>query len=121
VPLIQSHLFQPTQEYFLANSTKFEEKADDIHFKLIANTHILHQSQLFNVKYTYSESISTETNKARANHYYFKWNTYILSKLQPFQLKRAQPEPVTTSATRIVWVKGNYLHWNAQSLSQLQL
>ena len=46
----------------LANSNKLEEKAHHIHFKPIANTHILCQSQLFNVKHAYSEPISTETH-----------------------------------------------------------
>ena len=73
----------------LANGNKLEEKAEHIHFKPIANTHILCQSQLFNAKHAYSEPISTETHIVWANHNYFKWNTYILSQLQLFQLKRA--------------------------------
>ena len=46
----------------LANGNKLEEKAEHIHFKPIANTHILCQSQLFNAKHAYSEPISTETH-----------------------------------------------------------
>ena len=45
----------------LANGYKLEEKAEHIHFKPIANMHILCQSQLFNAKHAYSEPISTET------------------------------------------------------------
>ena len=56
----------------LANGNKLEEKAEHIHFKLIANTHILCQLQLFNAKHAYSEHISTETHIVWANHNFFK-------------------------------------------------
>ena len=62
----------------LANGKKLEEKAEHIHFKPIANTHILCQSQLFHAKNAYSEPILSETHIVWANYNYLKWNTYIL-------------------------------------------
>ena len=64
----------------LANGNKLEEKAEHIHFKPIANTHILCRLQLFNAK-AYSEHFSTETHIVWANHN-FKWNTNMHSLSQ---------------------------------------